>query len=90
MVGAKIYFGVASVLDDKVGLGAAFASGSVSIPAGFVLGRQGTSGGTLFIHTHPNDAVDIDAYPERMRMNMTATSASDDGTWDEVVRIRGC
>lgn len=60
----------ASGLNDKIGLGAAFASGGASIPAGFVFGREGSSWGTfLAIHTHPNNSTLIDAYPERVRIN---------------------
>lgn len=67
---SRVTLSSASAVNDKIGLGAAFASAGESIPAGFVFGREGSSWGTFVaIHTHPNDSVDIDAYPERIRVN---------------------
>ena len=93
---SRFTLGVASALNDKVGLGAAFASAGETIPAGFVLGREGTSWGTFVaIHTHPNDAVDIDAYPERVRIDSNGnvgigtTTPTINAAYDKVLQVHG-
>jgi hypothetical protein len=65
---ATILSATGSAINSKTGLIAAFGSG-VGVPAGIVFGREGSSWGTyISFHNHPDDAVNIDALTESMRI----------------------